>query len=130
MKRIRLYGVLIIVLLSLTSVLVMAQDAAQEATGAIEPQTVVYGEVGGVELILDVYQPVTSDTPLPAVILIHGGAGKFGDRSLEADRAQGLAANGYVAFNIEYRLLGDDGINAWPAQIDDTQLAVRWIRAN
>jgi acetyl esterase/lipase len=131
MKRIRLYGLLIIALLSLAPVLVMAQDPTPEPTGeGIEPQTVVYGEVGGVELILDVYQPVTNDTPFPAVILIHGGAGKFGDRSLEADRAQGLAANGYVAFNIEYRLLGDDGSNAWPAQIDDAQLAVRWIRAN
>jgi acetyl esterase/lipase len=149
MKQIRLYGVIIIVLLSLTSVLVMAQDATPEATdealasctalhpcttilstdGGIAPQAAVYGEVGGVELSLDVYQPATSDILLPAVILIHGGAGSFGDRSVEADRAQGLAANGYVAFNIDYRLL-DDGKNPWPAQIEDAQLAVRWIRAN
>jgi acetyl esterase/lipase len=79
--------------------------------------------------MLDVYEPAPSDAPLAAVILIHGGAGSFGDRSLEADRAQGLAANGYVAFNIDYRLL-DDGANPWPAQIEDAQLAVRWIRAN
>jgi acetyl esterase/lipase len=95
----------------------------------IEPQTVVYGEVGDVELILDVYEPVPSDAPLAAVILIHGGAGSFADRSVEADRAQGLAANGYVAFNIDYRLL-DGGKHPWPAQLEDAQLAVRWIRAN
>ena len=93
------------------------------------PQAAVYGEVGGAELVLDVYQPSTSDMPLPAVILIHGGAGSFADRSVEADRAQGLAANGYVVFNIDYRLL-DGGKNPWPAQIEDAQLAVRWIRAN
>jgi acetyl esterase/lipase len=95
----------------------------------MEMETAVYGEVGGVELILDIYLPADSDLPRPAVILIHGGAGSFGDRSVESDRAQGLAANGYVAFNIDYRLL-DGGENPWPAQLDDAQLAVRWIRAN
>ena len=90
-----------------------------------EIKTVVYGEVGDVELILDVYEPTAS----AAVILIHGGAGSFGDKSVESDRARGLAAAGYVAFNIDYRLL-DGGKNPWPAQLDDAQLAVRWIRAN
>lgn len=109
-----------------------AQDATPVPTAkAIKSQTVTYGEVGKQQLVLDVYEPVTSeDTLLPAVILIHGGAGKFGERSVEADRAQGLAANGYVAFSIDYRLLQDDGSNAWPAQLEDAQLAVRWIRAN
>src|SRR5258706_7060368 len=63
---------------------------------AIVPQTVTYGEVGGVKLILDVYQPATSATSLPAVILIHGGAGSFRDRSVEDDPAHGLDANRYV----------------------------------
>lgn len=130
MKPYRLHVVMMVVYLYLASGLVFAQDATLEATAeTIQPQTVVYGEVGGEELILDVYQPAASDTLLPAVILIHGGAGLFADRSAEADRAQGLAANGYVAFNIEYRLF-DDGKHPWPAMLDDAQLAVRWIRAN
>lgn len=90
---------------------------------------VVYGEVNGQKLLLDVYQPTGGSSPRGAVILIHGGAGSYGDRSVEADRAQGLAVAGYVAFNIEYRLL-DGGKNPWPAQLDDAQLAVRWVRAN
>jgi acetyl esterase/lipase len=113
-------------LLCLAPGLVLAQDATPEP---IEPETVIYGEVEGVELVLDVYQPATSDNLLPAVILIHGGAGSFGDRSDMVDHSQGLAANGYVAFNIDYRLL-DGGKNPWPAQLEDAQLAVRWIRAN
>jgi acetyl esterase/lipase len=130
MKHYRLPILAMAIVLCMASGLVHAQDAPSEPTGeAIAPQTVVYGEVGGVELILDVYQPATSDDPLPAVILIHGGAGSFADRSVEADRAQGVAANGYVAFNIDYRLL-DGGKNPWPAQLEDAQLAVRWIRAN
>src|SRR5215213_10079626 len=100
MKKYRLHVTMAILLL-LISGAVFAQDATSEpATNGIEPQTVVYGEIGGVELILDVYQPAASDTPLPAVILIHGGAGSFGDRSDMVDHAQGLAAAGYVAFNM------------------------------
>ena len=46
----------------------------------IEPQAVSYGEVGGENLTLDVYQPTVSGTTFPAVILIHGGGGSYGDR--------------------------------------------------
>ena len=130
MKLYRLQIMLMIVPLCLASGLVFAQDATREATTeAIVPQTVAYGEVKGEQLMLDVYEPAPSATPQPAIILIHGGAGSFGDRSDMADHAQGLAANGYVAFTIDYRLL--NGLkNRWPAQLDDAQLAVRWIRAN
>jgi acetyl esterase/lipase len=129
MKRWSLHVFILFVMLVASSV-VLAQDATQEtSTVGIQPQTVTYGEADSEELILDVYQPAASDTALPAVILIHGGAGMFADRSVEADRAQGLAANGYVAFNIDYRLF-DEGKHPWPAQLDDAQLAVRWIRAN
>jgi acetyl esterase/lipase len=130
MKLYRLHALVMLVLLCLVSGMALAQDATTEPTdGGIQPQTVTYGEADGVELILDVYQPAASVTPLPAVLLIHGGAGMFADRSVEADRAQGLAANGYVAFSIDYRLF-DEGQHPWPAQLDDAQLAVRWIRAN
>jgi acetyl esterase/lipase len=54
-----------------------------------------------------------------------------GDRSWMSDAAQGLAGNGYVAFAVQYRLF--DPItrkNPWPAQLDDAQRSVRWVRAN
>ena len=46
------------------------------------------------------------------------------------DQAQGLADAGYVTFNADYRLLQTDNSNRWPAQLDDAQLLVRWVRAN
>jgi acetyl esterase/lipase len=99
-------------------------------TQEIEPQTnVVYGVVAGESLLLDIYQPVAGEAPRPTVIVIHGGAGSYGDRSDLSEHAQALARAGYVAFNIEYRLL-DGGKNPWPAQLADVQLAVRWVRAN
>ena len=100
---------------------------------AIEPQAASYGEVGGETLMLDVYQPTVSGTTFPAVILIHGGGGSYGDRGDLSAFAQALAEAGYVAFNIDYRLLTKDGSttkNMWPAQLEDAQLAVRWVRAN
>ena len=40
-----------------------------------------------------------------------------------------LARSGFVAFSVDYRLFNGT-VNLWPAQLDDVQRAVRWIRAN
>jgi len=107
--------------------------AAQVATpAATVERDVVYGEVDGQELLLDIYRPPARDAPRPAVILIHGGGWSVGiDRSVNAEPAQELAEAGYVAFNIDYRLMdGTPRRNVWPVQLDDVQRAVRWIRAN
>jgi acetyl esterase/lipase len=40
-----------------------------------------------------------------------------------------LARCGFVAFAVDYRLMHGSE-NIWPAQLDDVQRAVRWVRAN
>jgi acetyl esterase/lipase len=40
-----------------------------------------------------------------------------------------LARCGFVAFAVDYRLMHGNE-NLWPAQLDDVQRAVRWVRAN
>ncbi len=40
-----------------------------------------------------------------------------------------LARSGYVAASVDYRLLHGTA-DRWPAQLDDVQRAVRWLRAN
>jgi len=107
----------------------LSHNADSYAQGNNPQINIVYGEVNGQSLLLDIYQPPASDVPHPAVILIHGGAGSFGERDVMVDHAEGLSAAGYTVFNIHYRLL-DGGTNPWPAQLDDAQLAVRWVRAN
>jgi acetyl esterase/lipase len=53
------------------------------------------------------------------------------DRKSMDEPAAALAEEGYVTFNVEYRLTGDPAKeNLWPAQLDDAQRAVRWVRAN
>ena len=41
-----------------------------------------------------------------------------------SDNAKMLAEAGYVVFNLNYRLLKEDGTNPWPDQFDDVQRAV------
>jgi acetyl esterase/lipase len=91
----------------------------------------VYGEVEGERLLLDVYSGGLPDGVRPAVMLIHGGGMWTGSRADMAGPAQELARAGYVAVSIDYRLVdAGTGRNRWPAQLDDAQRAVRWLRAN
>lgn len=69
----------------------------------------------------------------PATLLIHGGAWVSEDKRLPwfQSLCRRLAARGIVTFNIDYRLLHvPAGENAWPAQLQDVQLAMRWVRAH
>lgn len=74
-----------------------------------------------------------SGGPRASTLLIHGGAWVSEDKRLPwfQSLCQKLAERGIVAFNINYRLLHvPTGENAWPAQLQDVQLAMRWVRAH
>lgn len=88
---------------------------------------IVYGNSGGVELKLDLARPVSSDQPLPAVVLIHGGGWQMGDKSGFETIIEQFASFGYVAVSVGYRLAPE---HPWPAQIEDVKCAVRYLRAN
>jgi acetyl esterase/lipase len=121
----------------------VAQEATPEAVqdlvasrlagnyGDIETRWgIAFGEADGEELLLDAFPPPSREAPHPAVILIHGGAWSFGNRADMGGAAKELAKAGYAAFCVSYRLLDIDGANPWPAQLDDVQRAVRWVRAH
>jgi acetyl esterase/lipase len=91
-------------------------------------ENVVYGTVDGHNLQVDIYRPAAI-TPRPAVILIHGGGWTTFDKSTMRTMASFLAREGFACFAVDYRLF-HNGQNRWPAQLDDVQRAVRWIRAN
>jgi acetyl esterase/lipase len=91
---------------------------------------VPYATVNGHPLLLDLYEPlVPSSEPQPAVVLIHGGGWTSLDKSTMRGMGTFLSSMGFVAFSVDYRLMHDQE-NLWPAQLDDVQRAVRWIRAN
>jgi acetyl esterase/lipase len=88
---------------------------------------VTYSRQGGAELKMDIYRPKDAPSALPAVLIIHGGAWMNGDRTAMATLASGLAAKGFVAATLDYRLAP---ASHWPAMLDDCQAAVRFLRAN
>jgi acetyl esterase/lipase len=102
---------------------------------AAKPENVIvlrdieYGKAGGQPLKLDVLLPRSAGKNLrPAIIYIHGGAWKFGDKSEGIPVLKPLVQTGdYVGFTVAYRL---SGAVPWPAQIHDCKAAVRWVRAN
>jgi acetyl esterase/lipase len=92
-------------------------------------QDVSYGTVDGHPLLLDVYEPDEHSDLRPAVVLIHGGGWISFDKGTMRAMGMFLARSGFVAFSVDYRLFHGTE-NRWPAQLDDVQRAVRWIRAN
>lgn len=97
-------------------------------TPTTEAQTfkdVAYATTSSAQKI-DVYVPAGVG-PFPAVVLIHGGAFKAGDKGMEAANAAKLVANGYVAITVNYRLSGEA---IFPAAVHDCKAAVRFVRAN
>jgi len=93
-------------------------------------QDIPYGTAGGHPLLLDIYEPGGRASELhPAVVLIHGGGWTNFDKGNMRPIGMFLARCDFVAFSVDYRLLHGQE-NQWPAQLDDVQRAVRWIRAN
>ena len=90
-------------------------------------RNVVYGVVNGESLYCDVYRPKDTQTNHPAIVFIHGGGFRGGDKSQFGWHANQVIEQGYVAFSLNYRLAPKD---LYPAAIDDCQRAVRWIRAH
>ncbi len=105
------------------------------------------------DLRLDLYKPANNTRKKPAVLLIHGGGFTGGSKSDAniVNLANYFASRGWVAFSINYRLLGDKGtvpvqwvqyaqtnvpmvdqsqfIAMYPAH-RDAKAAMRWLIAN
>lgn len=98
------------------------------AEGRVDIETdVVFGHGGGRDLRCDVYTPPGGAEGAPAVILVHGGAWRQGDRTQLRGYGILLGREGYVCIAPEYRLTPE---SPWPAQIHDVKAAIRWVRAN
>ena len=94
--------------------------------GVLAAENVVYAAPDGHELALDLYRPEAGG-PYPAVLVVHGGGWDAGDRTMERPFAKRLAAAGFVAVPVSYRL-GESG--RFPAALQDLRTAVRWLRAH
>jgi acetyl esterase/lipase len=105
--------------------------AACDSTAYDVSRNLSYDSAIGYHGQFDVYEPafdsIRSDRP--AIVAIHGGAWRGGDKAWGQQFAEELCPYGYVVFSINYRLSSrPDG--TWPAQIEDVQNALKYIRAN
>ena len=94
-------------------------------------QSFEYGHDDRERQVVHVLQPVGRATPRPGVILLHGGGPTGGTPLQDLDWAEPLAARGYVALMVGYRLFDlETRRSPWPTQLEDVQRAVRWVRAH
>lgn len=79
----------------------------------------------------DFYEPKSDSgrANRPAILAIHGGAWRGGDKAWGQQIADEFSPFGYVVFSINYRLSSRPN-GTWPAQIEDVQNALKYIRAN
>ena len=88
---------------------------------------IVIGEGGGRSLEADIFLPPVEEKNRPAVLFIHGGGWIEGDRSQLRGYGILLARLGFVCMCNSYRLSNE---SIWPAQIQDVNCAIRYLRAN
>ena len=97
---------------------------AEEDSSVRIHRDLVFAQIGGQVLKLDLYLPPTYETA-PLVVWIHGGGWRGGSKSKPA--IQEITNHGFALASIDYRLT--DKV-LFPAQIHDCKGAVRWLRAN
>ena len=79
---------------------------------------------------LDLALPIKrkSNSPLPVIAFIHGGAWRAGNKDNGLSQLYELLESGqYAGVSIGYRLSQHA---KWPAQIHDCKAALRWVKAN
>jgi len=97
------------------------------------PETAAYARPEGEELKLDVWRPPdgsggspAAERGRPAVVVVHGGGWRSGNRGEFPLWNAWLADKGYVVFDIDYRLAPSN----WQEAPADVACAVGWVKEN
>ncbi len=81
-----------------------------------------------IEQCLDIYIPHSDKTePLPVLVYFHGGGWISADKRIYDGIASTFSKNGYIIFNVNYRLAPT---NRFPAALLDAACAIDWIEHN
>ena len=114
---------------ALASVPAFAAQAQNNSDLRVD-SNIVFGKGGDMDLLLDVYQPPQGVTPKRmAIIHLFGGGFTTGNKNAGyiVNDVRALGRLGYINVSANYRLTSQA---LWPAQINDTKAAIRWVRAN
>ena len=113
-------------LILLTLALLTTSLLAQLPAGIKLEKDIAYIEGGDEAQKLDIYLPETpSDKPLPLIVHIHGGGWRAGSKF--PCPVSAMVVKGYAVASVEYRFSQKAN---FPAQIQDCQAAIRWLRAH
>ena len=110
---------------SLFAAAVCACFAISAAVAQKATKDIVYTTDSAGEHRADLYQPVGAGT-FPAIVYIHGGSWRSGNKGNMSRIATDLAAQGYVGFSIDYDLHP----HSWPTSFDETEAAIAFLKAN
>lgn len=119
---------LVVVLLFCSHPIIAADEPKRPELppGFVGEYDVKYVPDGDEAQSLDVYFPESrSEKPLPLLVWIHGGGWSGGSKARPPYLQ--LLRHGYVVASVEYRFSQKA---KFPAQIQDCQAAIRWLRAN
>jgi acetyl esterase/lipase len=111
-----------------------SRENSRKASPVFKPD-IEYATVGRKSLRLDAYLPAVK-VPTPAIVLLHGGGFTGGAKGgYTGELARHLAVEGYAAFDINYRLMGDLGPGAtlpkaMEAAREDLARAVEHVTSN
>lgn len=114
-------------ILLLTAVAGAADVKLEIPDDVIFEKGIEYANSGGEHLALDLARPKTPQGLSPAILCIHGGGFRAGNREHHDQLCIRLAQRGYVAATVTYRLAPK---HQFPAAVHDVKAAVRWLRAN
>jgi acetyl esterase/lipase len=98
-----------------------------DTVGPIEAkQTITYATVDGRALGLNVHAPQSRSTePSRAIVVAHGGGWSAGDKGEASLASERLADQGFVVFDVEYRLAPRPN---WKTATGDLKCAIGWVK--
>jgi acetyl esterase/lipase len=103
-----------------------AKKAPQLPPGVCVERDIQYVPGGDEAQRLDLYLPEKpTERPMPLIVHIHGGGWRGGSKA--GCPMLNSIARGYAVASVEYRFSNKA---IFPAQIQDCQAAIRWLRAN
>jgi acetyl esterase/lipase len=117
----------LIAILAVSITLGIPTVRAAEPPAVTKTWDIAYASPGDTALRLDLVQPAAAKGPLPAVLVIHGGAWREGGKEENRRLLIDFARRGYAAISPQYRFCPKD---TFPAQVQDVKAAVRWLRSN
>jgi acetyl esterase/lipase len=119
-------------LLGATGLLVRGEVARDQVPeGVVAYTDLVYRRDGDRAVRLDVYTPgrAAPRSGWPAVLAIHGGGWRGGNKHHYGPIAARLVNHGYVVVAVDYAL-SSPAAPSWPANLEDLRAALRWLREN